>query len=316
MSLNNTTILYAGIDVAKASFQLHWQEASHHLPNDAKGHARLLRLLGDPAHCQVVMEASGGYERPIARALYAGGFRLSIVEPGRVRGHARAHGLRAKNDPIDAKLIRSFAESVKPAPTLAPTTQQERLEALVGRRLQLVELRTAEHNHGEHYTDPFVRKQHAALLKTLTAQIAACEKEIAKVLAADPQFRVRAQRVQEVVGVGPIVAATLQAHLPELGALRPETAAALVGVAPYDDDSGPRVGIRRVQGGRKPVRNVLYLAALTAVRYDSIFKAFYTRLLAAGKKPLVALTAVMRKLICLLNRLLKDPSFKLRADNY
>jgi transposase len=313
MSLNNYPILYAGIDVAKASFQLAWQGASHNLPNDAKGHARLLRLLGDPACCQVVLEASGGYERPIARALYAASYRLSIVEPGRVRGHARAQGLRAKNDPIDAKVIRSFAEAVHPAPTLAPSAQQERLEALVGRRAQLVELRTAEQNHGEHYTDAFIQKQHAALLKTFTAQIAACEKEIAKLLAADPQWHARTQRLQEVVGVGPTIAAILQAHLPELGTLRPETAAALAGVAPYDDDSGQRQGLRRILGGRKQVRNALYMASLTAVRYDSIFKAFYTRLRAAGKKPLVALTAVMRKLVRLLNHLLKNPSFKLQT---
>jgi len=311
MSLNNLTILYAGIDTAKASFQLDWQGASQQLSNDARGHARLMRLLGDPARCHVVMEASGGYEQPIAAALHAAGYALSIVEPGRIRSHARAHGLRAKNDPLDARVIRSFGESVRPAPTPPPTPQQVRLQALVRRRAQLVELKVAELNHGEHYVDALLKRQQAALLKTIAAQIARCEAEIAKLLAADAQWQARAARLQQVPGVGPIVAATLQAFLPELGTITPQTAAALAGVAPYDDDSGPRRGLRRISGGRKAVRQVLYLAALSAIRYDPILKAFYTRLCQRGKKPLVALTAVMRKLIRLLNQLLKNPSFQL-----
>src|SRR6266404_389890 len=225
MSMNNQTILYAGIDVAKASFQLDWRGASHHLPNNAKGHATLLRLLGHPGHCHVVMEATGGYERPIASALHAGGYTLSVAEPGRVRAFARAKGLRAKNDPIDAGAIRAFGEAIRPAPTPAPGKNQERLAELVTRRAQLVGLKVAEANHVEHYRDALVKRQAAALLRTLAGQIARCEKEIASLLAADAPMHARAERLQQVPGVGPIVAATLQAFLPELGTLSPETAA-------------------------------------------------------------------------------------------
>ncbi len=313
MSMNNQTILYAGIDVAKASFQLDWRGASHHLPNNAKGHATLLRLLGHPGHCHVVMEATGGYERPIASALHAGGYTLSVAEPGRVRAFARAKGLRAKNDPIDAGAIRAFGEAIRPAPTPAPGKNQERLAELVTRRAQLVGLKVAEANHVEHYRDALVKRQAAALLRTLAGQIARCEKEIASLLAADAPMHARAERLQQVPGVGPIVAATLQAFMPELGTLSPETAAALAGVAPYDRQSGPWAGQRRISGGRAPVRCALYLAALSAVRHDPVLKSFYIRLRAAGKKPLVALTAVMRKLVILLNRLIQVPSFQLRG---
>jgi transposase len=314
MSLNNTSILYAGIDVAKATFQLAWQGASHCLPNDAKGHARLRRLLGEPGRCHVVMEASGGYEQRLAQALWAGGYTLSIVEPGRVKGHARAHGQRAKTDALDAALIQSFGAAVRPAPTPAPTPQQLHLTAVVKRRAQLLELKVAARNHTEHYTDAFVQRQATALLKTLTTQITRCEAEIAKLLAADPLWQTRAARVQQVPGVGPVVAAALQAYLPKLGSIRSETAVALAGLAPYANDSGPRSGPRHIQGGRKALRCTLYMAALSAVRHDAIFKAFYTRLCSAGKPPLVALTAVMRKLLRLLNLLLKNPSFQLSTS--
>jgi transposase len=315
MSQNNPSILHAGIDIAKASFQLDWNGASRLLHNTPKGHAQLIRALGDPKLCQVVMEASGGYERPVARALYAAGFSLSIVEPSRVRAFARAKGLRAKTDPIDASLIRLFAEAVSPAPTPAPSKNQERLAELVTRRSQLVELKVAESNHLQHYQDPLLKKQAAALLKTLGSQIARCEKAIAELLASDALMLARSERLQLVQGVGPIVAATLQAFLPELGSLTDSTSAALAGVAPYNRDSGPWAGQRRISGGRAPVRCALYLASLSAVRFDPIFKAFYTRLRSAGKKPLVALTAVMRKLVILLNRLLKAPSFKLLSSS-
>lgn len=313
LSMNNPTILYAGIDVAKSSFQLHWRGASHQLPNNPKGHARLLALLGGPAHNHVVMEATGGYERPIASALRAGGYRLSVVEPGRVRAFARAQGLRAKNDPIDAAVIGAFGQAIEPAPTPAPSPEQERLAELVTRRAQLVNMKVAETNHREHYRDALAQRQAAALLRTLAGQIAQMEKEIARLLAAAAPMQARADRIQQVPGVGPIVAATLQAYMPELGTLSAASAAALAGVAPYDRQSGPWVGQRRISGGRAPVRCALYLATLSAVRHDPVFKATYTRLRAAGKKPLVALTAVMRKLIVLLNHLLKNPSFKLRG---
>ena len=313
MSMNNTPILYAGLDVAKASLQLDWRGSSHCLSNDAQGHARLRKLLGQAAGCHVVMEASGGYERGVAAALRSAGFQLSIVEPSKVRAFAHAKGQRAKTDAIDAAMIRSFGESVHPPATPAPSPHLARLQAVVSRRAQLVELKVMEQNHQEHYEDAFVQKQSAKTLAFLVKEIARCEAQIAQILARDAAMRAQVERLQQVPGIGPVVACTVRAFLPELGGIKDQTAAALAGVAPYPDSSGSRNGPRRIFGGRKAVRCALYLAALSAVRHDAIFKAFYTRLRDAGKKPLVALTAVMRKLICLLNRLLRDLNFQLLA---
>ena len=185
------------------------------------------------------------------------------------------------------------------------------MEALVLRRSQIVEAKKVLTNQLEHHHEAWVLRQARADLRHHERQIAQCEEQIAKLLASEPELAARAARLQQVPGVGPITAATLQAYLPELGTLTAPGAAALAGVAPYPVDSGPWKGTRRIRGGRQPARCALFLAAMSAVRHDPIFKAFYQRLRAAGKKPMVALTAVMRKLVILLNRLLNDPSFQL-----
>ena len=314
MSQNKpTTLVYAGIDIAKQTLQLDWAGKSHALPNDAKGFAKLQKLLGAPARCQVIMEATGGYERALAASLHEAGYALSIVLPARIRAYAYAHGQLAKTDKIDARMIRVFGEGVQPAPTPPPTPQQRRLEELVLRRSQIVEAKKVLTNQCAHYQDPWIQQQAQTDLRHHEAQIADCEAQITQLLAAHAEMAARAKRVQEVPGVGPITAAALQAYLPELGTLTPEAAAALAGLAPYPVDSGPWKGTRSIRGGRKPARCALFLVAMCAVRHDAILKAFYQRLRTAGKKPIVALTAVMRKLVILLNRLLKDPSFQLRA---
>lgn len=313
MSQNNPPTLHAGLDVAKDSLALDFQGRAYALSNDAKGHARLLRLLSPGQNVHVVLEATGGYEQPAVRALHAAAIALSVVEPGRVRAFARALGRHAKTDPIDAAVLSAFGRAVAPLATTPPSATQARLGELVLRRRQLVEFTTAESNRSAHYTEALPRRQAAALLRTLRAQIAACEKAIAALLAADEALCARAARLQEVPGVGATTAATLLAEMPELGSLSDEGAAALAGVAPYNCESGPWKGTRRIRGGRAPVRCALYMAALSAVRFDPILHAFHQRLVAAGKKPLVALTASMRKLIVLLNRLLKNAAFRLRA---
>lgn len=313
MSQNNQPIIYVGLDVAKDSLALDFQGSAHALANDAKGHARLLRILAGAQNVHVVLEATGGYEQPAVRALHAAGIALSVVEPGRVRAFARALGQRAKTDPIDAAVLSAFGRAVAPAPTTAPSAAQQRLGELVLRRRQLVEFVVAESNRSAHYTDKLPRRQAAALLRTLRAQIAACDKAIAAQIAKEQTMQARATRLQEVAGVGAVTAATLLGEMPELGTLSEAGAAALAGVAPYNCDSGPFAGTRRIRGGRAPVRCGLYMAAMSAVQHDPILKAFHQRLLEAGKKPMVALTAAMRKLIVLLNRLLKNPHFKLQA---
>jgi transposase len=312
MSENKTTITYAGVDVAKDSLALQWGDRHEEFSNDRQGHAQILRRLRRAEHPHVVLEASGGYEQPLVRALHAAAVAVSVVEPSRVRAFARAKGYRAKTDPIDASILQMFGAALAPAPTAPVTPAQQKLRAWVLRRQQLVEFSTAEKNRSAHYGDPGLVRQAQALLRTLHKQIERCAQVIAELVAADAQLQVRNARLQEVPGVGEVVAATLLAEMPELGTLHDETAAALAGVAPYNRDSGPFAGTRRIRGGRQAVRGALYMAALSAVRFDPILQRFHQRLIRAGKKPLVALTAVMRKLILLLNRLLKNPSFQLQ----
>jgi len=311
MSPNNTAILYTGLDVAKLSLELHLAGKAHSLTNDAKGHAQLLKLLRLHPRAHVVCEATGGYEQTVTRALQAAAIPVSIVEAGRVRYFARAQGQRAKTDPIDAAVLSAYGNACQPTAAAPAAPQQEQLAQLVQRRRQLIQLLTQERNHGEHYTDSFSRRQNRQTIKLLEKQIAECEAAMAQLIANDAALARKADRLQAIPGVGPVVAATVLAEMPELGGLNQRTAAALAGLAPYNRDSGANQGRRCIGGGRRAVRSALYMAALSAVRHDRILKLFYERLLTAGKKPLVALTACMRKLIILMNRLLKNDNFHL-----
>jgi Transposase and inactivated derivatives len=314
---NNILTFYAGIDIAKATLEFNVGGTSSSLTNDPKGHARILKLLAAAEAARpgykihVIVEATGGYEAALVEALHHAGRRVSVIQPSRVRHFANAKNKRAKSDPIDAAILAAFGQAIQPPPTPPPSAAQTHLVKLVGRRAQLLDTRTAELNRSAHYNDKLLRTQSRQLLALLTRQIAQCDRAIAAQLAADEAMKARAERVQQVPGIGPVVAAVLQAHLPELGSLKEGEAAALAGLAPYDRDSGPRKGPRRICGGRAPVRCALYMAALSAVRHDPILRDFYARLCAAGKKPLVALTAAMRKLVELLNHMLSKPTFKL-----
>jgi transposase len=311
MSQNNMNILYAGLDVAKSSLQLHLDGRFHLLANDPKGHAQLLKLLRPFPQAQIVCEATGGYEQPVVRVLHAAAVPVAVVEAGRVRHFARAQGQRAKTDPIDAALLTAFALALRPAPTPAPTAQQHRLSELSTRRRQLIQTRVTEGNRAEHYTDAFSRRQSRQVLRLLEKQIEACDQAILQLIAADEQLAHKASRLDAIPGVGPVVASAVLAEMPELGQLSHAAAAALAGLAPYNRDSGDHCGARHIGGGRVAVRGALYMATLCAVKHDRILKAFYQRLRTAGKKPLVALTACMRKLIILMNRLLKNENFQL-----
>jgi len=299
MSQNKPPITYAGLDVAKDSLALDFAGRAETLPNDAKGHARLLSILAKAQNVHVVLEATGGCEQPAVRALHGAGLTLRVLEPARVRAFARAKGLRAKSDPIDAAVLRAFGEALAPQPTLAPSAAQQHLAELVTRRRQLLETLTAESNRSAHYRELLARRQAAALWRVLRRQIGQCEDAIAAQIAAEAEMAARAARLQQVPGVGALTASSLLAEMPELGTLRDEGAAALAGLAPYHRDRGPFAGTRRIAGGRAPVRGALFMASWSSVRHDPILKAFYERLLAAGKKKMVALTAVMRKLIVL-----------------
>jgi transposase len=311
MSQNNISILYVGLDVAKLSLQLHLAGRFYFLSNDLKGYTRLLRLLRAFPLAHVICEATGGYEQPVVRALQAAGIAVSILEAGRVRYYAKAQGLRAKTDPIDAAVLSHYGATFKPAAAIPVSAQQQQLADLAQRRRQLIQSVVAERNRAEHYTNALCVRQARQNLKLLEKQIAQCDQEIARLIHDDAVLTHKANRLKAIPGVGPVVAATLLAEMPELGKLNKQTAAALAGLAPYNRDSGSQKGIRHISGGRRSVRCVLYMATLSAVRHDRILKEFYTRLLTAGKKPLVAMTACMRKLIILINCLLKDDHFQL-----
>ncbi len=311
MSQHNPNILHIGLDVAKLSLQLHLAGRFHLLANDAKGHAQLLKHLRAHPNAHLVCEATGGYEQTIVRVLHAAHIPVSIVEAGRVRYFARAQGQRAKTDPIDAAVLSEYGTTFQPTATAPASPQQQQLADLAQRRRQIIQLLIIERNHAEHYTDAFRLRQGRQLCKTLERQIEQCDEAIATLIAQDTELARKAERLKTIPGVGPVVAATMLAEMPELGKLTTQTAAALAGVAPYNRDSGGQSGVRRINGGRGAVRCALYMATLSAVRHDRILKEFYLRLRAAGKKPLVAMTACMRKLVILMNRLLKNNDFQL-----
>lgn len=316
MSQNTHHTTYAGIDIAKAKLDLSFCGTRHCFTNDLAGHEKLLKVITQtqtPVTIQAIMEATGGYEAALVAFLHSHQIALSVVQPARVRFYAKAMNQLAKTDPIDADVLAAFGQAVRPAPTMPVSAEIMHLCELVNRRRQLVETKVQQANQAEHYADKLAIKQSKALVGLLKKQIDQCDKAIAAQIAADVQMTKRSERMQEIRGIGPTIAATLIAHMPELGSLTREAAAALAGLAPYNNDSGPRKGTRSVRGGRKEIRCALYMAAMCAVRRDGVLKTFYLRLRADGKKPMVALTAAMRKLIVLINHMLKNPAFVLQT---
>ena len=251
------------------------------------------------------MEASGGYERDWAKALREARIEVRIVDPKRVRSFARSAGRLAKNDAIDAEMIAWFAETFGEAPSQAYDAARDKLVQIVRARQSLLDLQTSLQNRGEHAAPEVVQKMQARLLKTIALEVAKLEAAITAMIKATPHLAELAEIIESVPGLGKITSAGLVAAMPELGQVSNNIAAALLGVAPYDDDSGQRRGDRHIKGGRRKVRNLFYMACLgAATRHNPMLKAFYDRLIAKGKEPKVALTACMRKLICILNTMI------------
>lgn len=318
MSLNNLplmiekpSVVHAGLDVAKATLQLHLQSRLHDLANDPAGHDQLVKLLSAVPGSHLITEATGGYERPAVAALHAAGLPVSVINPMQTRAFARATGQRAKNDPLDAASLSAFGAALRPAPTAAPTAVQTELAALVNWREQLKATLTVAKNQAEHHEQKFVCAEHAKLVRHLESRLAAVELELTALLARHEEKQKQVHRLAEISGVGVLTAVTVLAQMPELGTLNRGQAAALAGLAPWTRQSGPWEGQRHIGGGRAGVRRALYMSAVAAVRCNRQLKAFYRRLRDAGKKPKVALTAVMRKLIVLMNHALKNPTFSL-----
>jgi transposase len=309
--MENPSVVHAGLDVAKATLQLHLQSRLHDLANDPGGHAQLVKLLRAVPGVHLITEATGGYERPAVAALHAAGLPVSVLNPMQTRAFARAAGQRAKNDPIDAASLSAYGAALRPAPTPAPTALQTELAALVSWREQLKAALALAQNQAEHHAQKFVCAEHAKLVRQLESRLAAVTAKVTALLVGHAEKQKQVHRLTEIRGVGVLTAVTVLAYLPELGTLNRGQVAALAGLAPWTRQSGPWEGQRHIGGGRAGVRRALYMAAVAAVRCNPTLKAFYQRLRAAGKKAKVALTAVMRKLIVLMNHALKDPTFSL-----
>ncbi|WP_156898411.1 IS110 family transposase [Bradyrhizobium erythrophlei] len=289
-----------GIDVAKDKVDLCIRALAvrQTCPNTAQGRRKLVAWLRRHQVGKAVMEASGGYEREWRKVLHDAGIEVRIVDPKRVRHFAQSAGRLAKSDTIDAEMIAWFAET----PSQTHDAAQEELAALVKARLALVELKIRLQSQSAHASPGPVQKAQARVLKSLATEIEKLETAIAAKVKATPHLAERAEIIESVPGFAETTSAILVAGMPELGQVNDKIAAALVGIAPYDDDSGKRRGERHIKGGRRWIRNAIYMPCLgAATQNNPVAKAFYRRLIAKGKEPKVALVACMRKLICILN---------------
>lgn len=311
--MSEPTTHYLGLDVSKAKIDTFCQVLKHgNVSNDPSGHRRLIKALSKlsgPVHA--IIEPTGGYEKRLAAALREAGIAVSLVNPRQARDFARAQGKLAKTDRIDARVLADFGAAMRPEPTPPPTAQMEELAALVRRREQLGEMLIAEQNRQEHTDDKVVAKlikQHVAMLK---GQIESVDAAIERLVDSDDDLGGKVRRLQEVKGVGRLSAVKVLAELPELGTLNQKQTAAIAGLAPINHDSGTLRGKRFTGGGRPALRKALYMPALVAARHNQTLRALYLRLIEKGKPKKVALTAVMRKLIIMLNAIIKNPNYKI-----
>jgi len=302
----NMTKLFVGIDLSKdfLDVAVHPNNSSWEVPNTPKGNKELLRRLSCLKPALVVMEGSG-LERDLARDLAQAGIPVAVVNPRQVRDYAKALGKLAKTDRIDALVLAQFAEAVQPEPRPLPDEKTQQLADLLTRRRQFLEMLTAEKNRLRCAPRDLRAgiKRHIAWLKQELKEIHRKLKELRK---ADPGWEEKARILESVPGVGVVTSFTLLGYLPELGRLSGKEIAALVGVAPFNQDSGRMRGRRKVWGGRAQVRAVLYMATLTAVRCNAVIREFYGRLTGSGKPKKVALVACMRKLLVILNAMVKS----------
>ena len=296
---------FVGADIAKDQVDVHIRPTDERVQfsRDEAGLAGLVARLQHLGPRLVVLEATGGYEIPVAAALASAGVPVAVVNPRQI---ARATGQLAKTDALDARIMARFAEVVQPAARPLPTAAAQALGDLVARRRQLIEMLGAERNRHQQARDPQLQRRIATHVRWLTKALAALDTDLDDTIRSSPIWRERDNLLQSVPGIGDVTAYTLLADLPELGRLDRRKIAALVGVAPLNRDSGHWRGRRTIAGGRPAVRSVLYMATLTAVRFNPVIAHFYQRLTAAGRPKKVALTAAMRKLLTILNAMLRD----------
>lgn len=306
---------FVGIDVSKTVLDIavlpdgtQWS-----VPNTAQGIDELAATLKPLAPALAVLESTGGLHRAVAAGLAAAQVPTAVVNPRRVRDFAKASGRLAKTDRLDAEVIAHFGRAIRPRPTRLPDAATQALEAHLERRRQVVTMITAEKNRLSSAVGP-VRKDIQRHIAWLEKELHKLDEELSKRVQENPAWREREDLLRSVPGVGPVLGVTLLAEVPELGELSGKQIASLLGVAPFNRDSGLLRGRRTVWGGRAPARQTLFMATLAATRHNPLIRAFYLRLCAAGKAKKTALTACMRKLLLILNSMLKhgtawDPSY-------
>ena len=299
---------FVGIDVGRDRLDVHIRPEGQHVvvANDEAGLAELVaRLEPDPPKV-IVLEASGGYERPAAVALLERGLAVAVVDPRQTRKFAQALGQRAKTDKIDAAVLAHVAEAIRPAARMVVDGTTRQLQTLLGRRRQLVGRKNAENQRLGKADDPLTRRSFKAMIRSLDRQLLVIDTAIGRLIEADPALALKLDRLKTVPGIGDVSARMLIAELPELGRATRHEIAALTGIAPINRDRGRYRGRRRIQGGRVEVRAPLYMATLVAIRHNPLIRPFYRRLRDAGKPAKVALVACMRKLLTVLNAMLRD----------
>jgi transposase len=298
---------FVGIDVSKDRLDVHLRLSGQAfaVPRDSDGLDRLLARLRPDSPALVVVEATGGFEVTVAAALAGAGLPLAVVNPRQIRDFARATGRLAKTDRLDAEAIAIFAERVRPDPKPVPDADARALAELVARRRQIVEMIGMEQNRRRQARAPRVARTIAATLGVLEAQLAELDCDIGGAVRGCPAWRAADDLLRSVPGIGPVASRTLIAEMPELGRLDRRGAAALVGVAPVNRDSGQMRGHRAIAGGRTAVRNVLFMATLSAIRCNPVLKAHYRQLVGRGRPKKVAIVACLRRLLTILNAILK-----------
>jgi len=306
---NIVPICFVGIDVSKDSLDLAVRPSGEHwsIKHDPQHFPALVEKLTELDPSRIVLEATGGLETLVATHLAAAGLSVCVVNPRQARDFAKATGQLAKTDGVDAHLLAHFGEALLPPLRDLPSADAQLFEALLTRRRQLVQMRTAEKNRLAATNLPRkITKDLEAHIAWLDKRISQADDELKSTLQASPYWRTNDQLLRSVPGIGEVVSRTLLAELPELGRLSDKQITALVGLAPYANDSGGWRGKRHIRGGRTSVRSALYMATLTAIRSNYRIRSFYERLLAAGKEKKVAITACMRKLLVILNAIVKQ----------
>jgi transposase len=306
--LSVTEKVHVGIDVCKARLDVALLPRGEalSLTNDEEGIEALTQKLVEASATLVVLEATGGYERPLVAALAASQIAVAVLNPRQARDFAKATGRLAKTDKIDALVLARFAEAIRPTPKAPPEAEALEFQAILARRRQIIGMMVAEKNRLGASTSKKVRSRLEAHIRWLEKELARIDRDLEEVINQSPTFKENEALLRSVPGVGPVLSRTLLAELPELGSLSPRELSALVGVAPLNRDSGIFRGRRSVWGGRAKVREALYMGALIASRHNPHIKTFYERLVASGKPKKVALVACMRKLLTILNAVMRD----------